>query len=70
MVSCWVTRGSDSVKSGRWSVTGSDQASCPLLTAAETQVLPMDFDSDASWNTVSGSILSGSPTFFTPNPLA
>ena len=51
-------------------MTGSDQASCPLLTAADTQVLPIDFDSEASWNTVSGSILSGSPSFFTPNPLA
>ena len=51
-------------------VTGSDQATSPLLTAAETQVLPTDFDSEASWNTVSGSIVSGLPTSFTPNPLA
>jgi hypothetical protein len=39
-----------------------------LLTAAETQVLLIDFDSDATWKTVSGSTWSVLPTSRSPNP--
>jgi hypothetical protein len=34
----------------------------------EMQVLETDFETDATWNTVSGSTTSGLPTSRTPNP--
>lgn len=70
MVTRLVTSGSESAKSGRYVVTGSDQDTSFLVTAAETHVLPTDFDTDASWKTVSASTLASLPSSRTPNPFA
>jgi hypothetical protein len=69
-VTAFVTAGSDSVKDGRYLVTGSDQDTTLSVRSLEMQVLETDFENDATWNTVSGSTTSGLPTSATPNPLA
>jgi hypothetical protein len=68
IVTAFVTAGSDSVKDGRYLVTGSDQDTILSVTSLEMQVLETDFETDATWNTVSGSTTSGLPTSRTPNP--
>ena len=65
-----VTAGSDSANHGSLDTTGVSQpiAFCPTWWA--TTVALSGLDSDASWNTVSGSILSPLRTSLTPKPLA
>ena len=66
MVTAWVTAGSASWKFGRYLTTGSDQLTVPSVTACAMTVLPIDFETDANWNTVFSSTVSGLPTSLTP----
>ena len=61
-----VTYGSLNAKSGFQVITGSVQFALPCPTTPATIVDATGFDTDATWKTVAGSIVSGSPTLRTP----
>lgn len=51
-------------------MTFVSQETVPFDTSRATTVAPTDFDTDASWNTVSASTSAGLPTSRTPKPFA
>ena len=61
-----VTYGIPSSKSGFHVLTGAVQLACSSPTTPATIVVATGFDTDATWNTVSASTVSGSPTLRTP----
>ena len=69
-MTCDVTHGSFSLNHGRCFATGVSHATRPAATSRATTVAVTGFDSDAIWNTVSASTVSGAPTLRMPNPFA
>src|SRR3546814_3928590 len=65
-----VTSGSDSVNHGSSDTMGVSHCTAFAPTWCATTVDANDFDTDASWNTVSGSTCSPLLTSLTPKPLA
>ncbi len=65
-----VTHGSASANPGSFEITGVSQSTVPIPTSWATTVAPTDFDTDASWNTVSASTVALLPNSRTPNPFA
>ena len=64
-----VTAGSESANHGSFDTMGVSQPIAFTPTWCATTVEEIDFDNDASWNTVSGSTLSRVVTSLTPKPL-
>ena len=69
-MTCVVTHGSFSLNHGRCFITGVSQPTIPACTCRATIVAVTGFDSDAIWNTVSASTVSGAPTLRMPKPFA
>ena len=65
-----MTYGSENWKSGFQDFTESVQLALPWPTTPAMIVLATGLETEATWNTVSGSTVAGSPTLRTPYPLA
>ena len=70
MVACCVIAGSDSAKPGSRVAAGVSHDKAAPSSSPATTVAAIGLDTEASWNTVSGSMRSGAPTRRTPKPLA